>query len=381
LGDLVGEPRLPVDLAEDDGVLVTVGIRLCHVLIIPDAIAPVVRRHIRFFPMGQERADTLVTGATGFIGPHLIRELLESGRRVVGLDVRPFTAEGAFILGGDLERVPLELGSVGDAARVFDVVRAHRPREIIHMGMIIDPAYLAANRTTGLQVNVLGTVNVVEAMLAFEVERMINFSSVAVIPGPLYEPVDVQHPVLTGARGPSSGFYGASKVATEALCFAYHDALGADIRTVRPSAVYGLGMNEWVGPIRAMVEAAVRGEALHVEFGGAHARAYTHVRDVTGLVLTILEAPEQADRIFFAATGGPLTTATEVAQIVRDLVPAAEISIGDELADEEKPLAANRARLSIDNARAQLGWQPRYESMRDGVAQYLEHYRAFLTGP
>ena len=324
-------------------------------------------------------STTLVTGATGFIGAHLVRALLDSGRTVVALDVRPFSPEGEFILGDDLGRVPLELGSVGDAARVFDVVREYRPNEVVHLGMIIDPGILARNRATGVQVNILGTVNVLEAMLAFDLDRLVNFSSIGVLPRVLYEPIDVEHPVLTGSSGPGTDFYGSSKLASEALCFAYHQALGVDFRTIRPSAVYGLGMTQWVGPIKAMVEGAVRGEAVKLEFGGKHPRAYTHTRDIAGLVLAMLAAPDDADRIFYGSTGEPLTTTTEVARIVRELVLGSDVEIGEELSEAERPVVAMRGRLSIDNARAQLGWEPRYGSIRDGIAQYVEHYRAFLS--
>jgi nucleoside-diphosphate-sugar epimerase len=63
-----------------------------------------------------------------------------------------------------------------------------------------------------------------------------------------------------------------------------------------------------------MVENSVRGERAHFQFGGTQPCAYTHVRDIAGLVLAILEAPDDADRIFYGSTGGPMTTTTEVAQ-------------------------------------------------------------------
>jgi nucleoside-diphosphate-sugar epimerase len=324
-------------------------------------------------------STTLVTGASGFIGSHLVRALLDSGRDVVGFDVRPFTPEAGFILGDDCARVPLEFGSVGDITRLFDVVRGHRPNEIVHLGMIIDPDYQARHRATAIQVNILGTMNVLEAMIAFGVDRLINFSSIGVLPRVLYEPVDVQHPVLLGTSGPATDFYGSSKLASEALCFAYHQALGVDFRTIRPSAVYGLGMNQYVGPIKAMVESAVQGKPMHLEFGGRHPRAYTHARDIAGLVLAMLAAPDEADRIFYGSTGEPLTSTSEVAQLVRELIPGADVSIGEELAEREAEIVAIRGRLSIDNARTQLGWEPEYASLQDGIAQYAEQYRTFLA--
>ena len=67
-------------------------------------------------------------------------------------------------------------------------------------------------------------------------------------------------------------------------------------------------------------------------------------------------ARDDADRIFYCSTGGPMVTTTEVAALVRDLVPGADVEIGEELSDAEKPVVALRARLSIENARTQLGW-------------------------
>jgi UDP-glucose 4-epimerase len=321
---------------------------------------------------------TLVTGGAGFIGGHLVRALLDTGRRVTVLDVQQYIPEARFVLGDDIEQVPLEQASISDQARVLDVFRNHRPDEVVHAGMILDPAYLATNRSTAFQVNVGGVINLLEAMIAFGVPRLVNFSSIGVLPRVLYEPIDGNHPVLLSDAGPGTDFYGSTKVAAEALLYAYHQALGLDFRTVRPSAVYGLGMNQYVGPIKAMVENAVRGQPAHFEFGGAHPRAYTHARDIAGLVIAMLDAPDDADRIFYGGAGGRLVTTSEVAEIVRELVPGAAVEIGEKLSEAEKPVVALRGELSIENARTQLSWEPQYGSIRDGIAQYIDHFRAFL---
>jgi nucleoside-diphosphate-sugar epimerase len=320
---------------------------------------------------------TLVTGGAGFIGGHVVRDLLGTGRKVVVLDVRDFTPESRFVIGEQVDSVPLELASIGDQARVLDIFRAHRPDEVVHAGMILDPAYLATNRSSAFMVNVGGVINLVEAMIAFGVPRFVNFSSIGVLPRVVYRPIDVNHPLVLADGGPGTDFYGSTKAAAEVLLFAYNQALGFDFRTIRPSAVYGLGMNQYVGPIKAMVENSVRGEPAHFEFGGSHPRAYTHATDIAGLVVAMLDAPDDADRIFYGAAGGPLTTTTEVAEIVRGLVPDADVEIGEELSEAEKPVAALRAELSIENARTQLGWEPRYGSIQEGIAQYVETYRAF----
>jgi nucleoside-diphosphate-sugar epimerase len=74
-----------------------------------------------------------------------------------------------------------------------------------------------------------------------------------------------------------------------------------------------------------------------------------------------------------------MTTTTEVAEIVRELLPGADVEIGEALSEEEKPVAAMRGRISIENARSQLGWEPRFGSIRDGIEHYIEQYRAFCN--
>ncbi|TML83159.1 MAG: NAD(P)-dependent oxidoreductase [Actinobacteria bacterium] len=321
---------------------------------------------------------TLLTGGAGFIGGHLARALLDTGRRVTVLDVRAYTPEARFAIGSGIDEIPFEVASIGDQARVLDVFRTHRPDEVVHAGMILDPAYLATNRSTAFQVNVGGVINLVEAMIAFGVPRLVNFSSIGVLPRVMYQPIDGNHPILLADSGPGTDFYGSTKAAAETMLFAYNQAFGFDFRTIRPSAVYGLGMNQYVGPIKAMVENAVRGQPAHFEFGGSHPRAYTHVRDIAGLVIAMLDAPDDADRIFYGSAGGPLVTTTEVAEVVRELVPGADVEIGEELSEAEKPVAALRGELSIENAHTQLGWEPQYGSIRDGIVQYIEQYRAFV---
>jgi nucleoside-diphosphate-sugar epimerase len=321
---------------------------------------------------------TLVTGGAGFVGSYVTRALLDAGREVLVLDVKDFAPEGRFTLGDAADRMAFEAASVGDRALLFDLVREFRPEEIVHMAMVLDPAHLARHRDGGFDVNVGGTVNVLEATREYGVRRLVNFSSIGVLPKVQYEPIDAKHPVVLAGAGPGTAFYGAHKVAGEVLCFAYQRAFGLDFRTIRPSAVYGLGMNRFPGPIKDLVEGAVRGEQVRFEYGGRHPRDYTHAADIAGLVLAVLGGPDESDRIFYGATGEPLVTTTEVASLVNELVPGADVAIGEELSEAEIPVMELRGQLSIDNAREQLRWEPRYRSLRDGIVRYADDYRAFL---
>src|SRR5262249_43776003 len=223
-----------------------------------------------------------------------------------------------------------------------------------------------------------GSIHALEAARLFDVRRIVYFSSIGVLPARQYEPIDQSHPIFLPRDAVPTGVYGASKIAAEAFCFAYNQAFGVDFRTIRPSAVYGFGM-QWPIFVKPMVEGAVRGEKVTFESGGPFPRDYTHASDVAGLVAALLEAPDDADRIFYGATGEPLVTAGEVARIVMELVPGSEIEIPDVLTEADQMELPYRGRLSIENNRTQLGWAPRFRSIRDGLADYVERYRAFLA--
>lgn len=320
----------------------------------------------------------LVTGGTGFIGAYVCRELAGRGYDVLAFDLNPLGPEALHVLGPAGAGVTVEIGAVDNWPRLLETVNRHRPRSIIHIAAITNPVFLAANPHPAIQVNFGGLVNVLEAARLFGVERVVNFSSIGVLPTVRYEPIDAAHPVLLPGEGPGSGFYGAAKVAGEAFAFAYHQCFGLDVRTIRPSAVYGFGMR-WPIYIKPMVEGAVRGESVRFETGGPFPRDYTHVADIASLAAAVLAAPPDADRIFYGATGEPLVTASRVAEIVRELIPAADIAIADALGPNDHLELRYRGRLSIENARRQLGWEPRFAAVRDGIREYADTYRAFLS--
>lgn len=321
---------------------------------------------------------TLITGGAGFIGSVLARQLADEGHDVLLADIKPLSEEGRFILGDKVAAVETVDLAVESRAATAELVREYRPDNIVHVAAVVNPTALVQDPFLALQINVEGTLNVLEAARQNEVSHLVLFSSIGVLPTVQYEPIDTSHPTIIATEGPGSAFYGASKLAAEAFALAYAASYGLDVRIVRPSAVYGLGMN-WPIFIKPMVEGAVRGEPVELESGASFPRDYTHVADVASLVRAMLAAPPDADRVFYAATGESLVTAGALAEIVREAVPGAQISIADRLTDADRLELRYRGRISIDNARTQLGWAPKYAALSDGVRQYVDDYRAFLS--
>jgi nucleoside-diphosphate-sugar epimerase len=320
----------------------------------------------------------LVAGGAGFAGSYVVRDLLDAGYRVVVLDVAPYRTEARFVIGQDVDRVPFVRCSVDNWSRVIEAVITHRPAGIVNLAMIMDVQFLDDNPLTSLDVNVRGAVALLEAARLTGVQRFVQFSTIGVIPRWRYQPIDSDHPTVQAGIGPL-GMYSVAKLCCEAYALGYHQTTGLDTRVVRPSAVYGFGMS-WAAPnyMKNILEPAALGDEVRLRAGGPVPRDYTNVVDVAGLTRAVLEGPDDADRVFYAATGQPLRTGSDVGTITRQLVPGAIVEIPDEWTDVDRGELPFRARISIENATGQLGWAPRFARLEDGMADYLTRFRAFL---
>jgi len=322
----------------------------------------------------------LVTGGSGFIGSYILRSLIERGDKVINMDVREPGPEAAWLLKPVAGEIQFVQGTVDNWSSVIGLVKAHRPEAIIHTAAITNPVLLSRQPSLALKVMVEGTFNILEAARLFEVGRVVYFSSIGVLPAVQYEPIDVNHPVLLATEGPGSSFYGAAKVSGEAFCWSYRQSFGLDFITLRPSAVYGFGM-QWPLFVKPMVENSVRGLPTRFEHGREFPRDYTHAADVAQLTLKAIDIPtdQVQDRVFYGATGQPLVTAGQVADTVKSLIAGADIEIGSGLSEGDLLEIRYRAVLDIKNAQEQLGYEPRFANIRDGVVDYIETYRRYLA--
>ena len=323
-------------------------------------------------------SPVLVTGASGFAGSYVVRALRDRGREVVAFDIADWRSESRYVVGDGVDEIPFERGSTDHWPTIADVINRYRPASIVHMGMNMNLVDLSERPLVALKTSVEGTVNLFEAARQADVKRTIITSSVGVIGRVCYEPIDASHPTVVSDAGPEGG-YGAAKLACEAFAHAYCQEHGLDVRIIRPSAIYGFGMS-WNAPnyAKQIVEPAVLGEPVRLATGGPVPRDYIAVSDLANLAVALLEGPDEADRTFYAATGRPLRTGGDMGRIVSELVPGAKIEIGEEFSEDDKKELACRGRISIDNARDQLGWELKHAELEDGVANYIKTFRDFL---
>lgn len=327
-------------------------------------------------------ADTvLVTGGSGFIGSHLSRMLIERGDNVINLDLSPRRGPLAWFMRDYESRITFEQGAAQNLTQLIQVVKTHEPNKIAHLAASTDIGTLVKNPKLAYGDMLGATINVLETTRLFEVERLVNFSSIGALPGKKYEPIDADHPVLLANEGTSSAVYGAGKVAGEAFCWAYREAYGIDFITLRPSAAYGFYTSNPIY-LNEFLEAALRGEPIHFDHGMDYPCDYTHVGDIAGICVAALNVPAEklTHRVFYAASGmDPLVTAEQVAQIVRELVPSADIGIGPGLNYVDSLEIRMRGVLDVQPVKEQLGYRIKYRDVRAGMVEHADRYCEWLA--
>lgn len=325
-------------------------------------------------------ADTiLVTGGSGFLGAHLANKLIRSGHRVIAFDL------GLPIPGNEIDwllrtektkdSIQFVKGNIIDLSSILRTVKENRVTKIVHAAVVNDLLTLEKNPLYTLKVNVEGTLNVLEAVRLFELQKIVLTSSISVYAPKQYEPMDERHPVLLPDEGPTLFSYSSSKLSAEAFGLHYWSTYGVDFLALRFSAIYGLGM-QYPMYIKPMVENSVLGQDTFFESGKDSARDYTYIDDaIQGIELALTE--KTRNRIFNIATGHNLQTAFTISKIVMSLRPSATISFGEACDPVEARTVKTRGILSIESAKQELGFSPRYP-LKQGTTDYFQKYDQFI---
>src|SRR5438067_2296923 len=200
----------------------------------------------------------LITGGMGVMGAEASRRFVQEGHRPV-IFARH---RDEWLIRDILDKVDIELGDVLDMPRLLDVIKRHRITHIVHAAGFVG-AVSAANPALSSQVNVMGTVNVLEAARAFDVKRVVYTSSKGIYGpalgeygAPTYKPVPEDHP-----KNPKR-IYDSAKLMAEQAALYYQANMGLDAVVLRFATTYGPGKTARhgkMGVTSAIVENPVSG--------------------------------------------------------------------------------------------------------------------------
>jgi nucleoside-diphosphate-sugar epimerase len=267
--------------------------------------------------------SVLVIGATGFIGPRLIKRLIARGETVVGMDVNPGAAAfGNVPIGAPVMR--------GDVTRFDDVMRTIvevKPERVINLAYGLGAG--EGNPHQVMLLDVLGMDNVFEAARLAGVSRVVYASSIAVSGQQSHfgeRPVTEDDPVYGTSQ------YAMHKIFNEFQAKKYIKNYGMSITGVRPANVTGPDkVRGSVDHVQLMVDAA-RGKPVHLPKKG-FMRLLIHVEDIAEVFTRVLLADKPRHDIY--NSGGIPASLGELADIVRGFLPDAQITFAQDGGREE----------------------------------------------
>ena len=260
----------------------------------------------------------LVIGATGFIGPRLIRRLVARGESVVGMDLNPAAAPfGEVPIGAPVVR--------GDVTQFEDVMRAildTKPERVINLAYGLGMG--EGNPHLAMRLDILGMDNVFEACRLTGVKRVVYASSIAVSGQQSHfgDRLATEDDPLHGTSQ-----YAMHKMFNEFQARKYIKNYGMSIVGVRPANVTGPDkVRGSVDHVQIMTEAA-RGKPVHLPQKGLM-RLLVHVEDMAEIFTRVLLA--EAPRHSLYNSGGIPVSLGELADIVKGFLPEAKITFDKE---------------------------------------------------
>ena len=284
-------------------------------------------------------ASVLVTGATGFVGPYLVQALIEKGARVKILSL----SEGDVLSNLCADDLEIVTGDITKPETIDGIMKG--VDLVFHLAAISNVDYAIQNPVKTYDVNVRGTLNLLEEVRKNPVHKFIYVSSSHVYGVPQYIPMDEKHPIAP--REP----YSTSKAAAENFVNGYSGAYGIETAIVRPFNIYGPGQDESF-LIPSIIQQASGSDLIEV--GNVEpTRDFTYITDV---VAGFLKIAESGSGVYNIGSGVEVKVGDIVRKIVEIVNPDIEIR---SVIDRQRSGGVEIPRLCADVSRLKgIGWEP-----------------------
>ena len=307
-----------------------------------------------------------VTGAGGFIGSHLCERLVREGAEVTAfVRYTSRSSDGLLALGSPDVRTAIRKihGDLRDPAALHRAVAGHEI--VFHLGALIAIPYSYVHPTEVAEVNVMGTVNALNAARDAGVTRFVHTSTSEVYGTARTVPIREDHP-LTG-QSP----YSASKIGADALVDSYHRAFGLPVTTLRPFNTFGPRQSG-----RAVIPTII-GQALksdEIKLGSlTPTRDFTFVEDTARAFLAVASCDAALGKVLNAGNGREISVGDVATRIVARVGRPVRIVVES---GRTRPEKSEVMRLICDASmlRELTGWEPQV-TLDEGLDRVISFIR------
>lgn len=304
----------------------------------------------------------LVTGADGFIGSHLTEMLVNHGAHVKAVSLyNSFNHWGWLEDIGCLEKVEVVTGDIRDPFFVKKVMQ--NVDVVFHLAALIAIPYSYVAPASYVETNVNGTLNIVQAAIESDVERVLHTSTSEVYGTARYVPIDELHPLQ--AQSP----YSATKIAADALAFSYYSSLRLPVTIVRPFNTYGPRQSARA-VIPTIITQILAGQKT-IKLGSLHpTRDFNYVEDTCRGFIALAECDGAVGETINIGSNYEVSIG-DILNFIKNLMQADVVIESEDL--RVRPSGSEVERLWCDNTKIHqlTGFRPQV-GLKDGLRLTIE---------
>ncbi len=313
--------------------------------------------------MKDKSKKIFVTGAEGFIGSHLVEKLVENGFSVKALvQYNSFSSFGWLDSSKVLKDIEVELGDIRDLPNMRNSMKGC---EIVaHLASLIAIPYSYKAPSSYVDTNINGTLNIMQAALENEIEKVIHISTSEVYGSAKYVPIDEEHPLQ--AQSP----YSASKIGADAIAFSFFKSFELPLIIGRPFNTYGPRQSSRA-VIPTIVSQLLDGKE-NIQLGSLDPiRDFNYVIDTCNGIISLINCGKNIFGETFNIGSGIGVNIEQVVEIIGEIINMKPNILCDEKRIRPKGSEVDRLICNNEKIKNLVGFKHSY-SLKEGLSNTIK---------